>query len=104
MTDGLSQSTLGLQICPGPWGILGTGGGGIEDWGRERGGACAYDRVRECACVCVSVDSGGLQNLDTKGVPGATRDDDDVNVLAQGSGHHYHYIYIHIYIYCYLYV
>ena len=80
------------------------GEGGLRIGGGSVGGACAYDRVRECACVCVSVDSGGLQNLDTKGVPGATRDDDDVNVLAQGSGHHYHYIYIHIYIYCYLYV
>ena len=59
-------------------------------------------RVHMPKCVSVSVDSGGLQNLDTKGVPAATRDDDDVNALTEGSRHHYHYIYIY-YMYLLLY-
>lgn len=48
--DGLSSDTLGLQICPGPKGILGTKGGGL-------------------GCVCMGL---GVQNLDTKGVPAAS--------------------------------
>ncbi len=48
--DGLSSNTLGLQICPGPKGILGTKGGGL-------------------GCVCVGC---GVQKLDTKGVPASS--------------------------------
>ncbi len=60
LTDGLSSNTLGLQICPGPKGILGTKGGGL-------------------GCVRVRL---GVQNLDTKGVPAAS----DKLVNAAGAG------------------